>query len=223
MLIMRLGMPQPASLPDLRQLFAEDSHRASSLSWQLGGMTFDWSKLHLTSEWLGTLQSQASNAGYGEAIDRLFAGEVINTTEGRAAEHLAERGSGSDDSVALATARRRRMFGLIDAIEAGAFGDVTGVLHIGIGGSALGPALLVDALGRRERRYNRLVAGKWGRRPFRTPHSTDRRASEGGRVRDRRNPRASLRGKPWRPLLIVVLDWLSRRTRTWHGGIRAFA
>jgi glucose-6-phosphate isomerase len=51
------------------------------------------------------------------------------------------------------------MFGLIDAIEAGAFGDVTGVLHIGIGGSALGPALLVDALGRRERRYRvRVVA-----------------------------------------------------------------
>ena len=38
---------------------------------------------------------------------------------------------------------------LVDAIEAGAFGDVTGVLHIGIGGSVLGPALLVDALGRR--------------------------------------------------------------------------
>jgi glucose-6-phosphate isomerase len=41
------------------------------------------------------------------------------------------------------------MRALIDAIEAGAFGDVTGVLHIGIGGSVLGPALLVDALGRR--------------------------------------------------------------------------
>jgi glucose-6-phosphate isomerase len=41
------------------------------------------------------------------------------------------------------------MRALVDAIEAGAFGDVTGVLHIGIGGSVLGPALLVDALGRR--------------------------------------------------------------------------
>jgi glucose-6-phosphate isomerase len=37
----------------------------------------------------------------------------------------------------------------VDAIEAGAFDQVTGVLHIGIGGSLLGPALLVDALGRR--------------------------------------------------------------------------
>lgn len=45
------------------------------------------------------------------------------------------------------------MRSLIDAIEAGAFSDVTGILHIGIGGSALGPALLVDALGRLEQRY----------------------------------------------------------------------
>jgi glucose-6-phosphate isomerase len=40
------------------------------------------------------------------------------------------------------------MRALVDAIEAGAFGHVTGLLHIGIGGSVLGPALLVDALGR---------------------------------------------------------------------------
>lgn len=44
------------------------------------------------------------------------------------------------------------MRALIDAIEAEAFGVVTGVLHIGIGGSVLGPALLVDALGRRSSR-----------------------------------------------------------------------
>jgi glucose-6-phosphate isomerase len=41
------------------------------------------------------------------------------------------------------------MRALVDAIEAGAFGTLTGILHIGIGGSLLGPALLVDALGRR--------------------------------------------------------------------------
>jgi glucose-6-phosphate isomerase len=40
------------------------------------------------------------------------------------------------------------MRALVDAIGAGAFGDITGILHIGIGGSVLGPALIVDALGR---------------------------------------------------------------------------
>jgi glucose-6-phosphate isomerase len=46
------------------------------------------------------------------------------------------------------------MRALVDTIEAGAFGDITGVLHIGIGGSVLGPALLVDALGRRGDRFD---------------------------------------------------------------------
>jgi len=152
-------MPQPPSLPSLAQLFADDPQRVTHLSWQLAGMTFDWSKLHLTPAWLGMLWGMADQARYGDAVAQLFAGEIVNPTEGRAAEHLAERGFGSADSVALAAARRQRMFGLIDAIEAGAFGDVTGVLHIGIGGSALGPALLMDALGRRERRYKvRVVA-----------------------------------------------------------------
>jgi hypothetical protein len=40
------------------------------------------------------------------------------------------------------------MRALVDAVEAGAFGEISGILHIGIGGSLLGPALLVDALGR---------------------------------------------------------------------------
>src|SRR5205085_5946461 len=83
------------------------------------------------------------------ARDGLFAGEIVNPSEGRPATHVAERGSGAPEDVDLATARRQRMRALIDAIEAGAFGAVTGVLHIGIGGSVLGPALLVDALGRR--------------------------------------------------------------------------
>jgi glucose-6-phosphate isomerase len=87
--------------------------------------------------------------GFAAARDALFAGEIVNPSEHRPATHVAERGSGSPEDVDFATARRQRMRALVDAIEAGAFGDVTGILHIGIGGSVLGPALLVDALGRR--------------------------------------------------------------------------
>ena len=46
------------------------------------------------------------------------------------------------------------MRALIDAIEAEALGPIRHVLHIGIGGSALGPDLLVDALGRDSDRYD---------------------------------------------------------------------
>src|SRR3546814_1758197 len=85
--------------------------------------------------------------------DRLFMGEVVNASENRAAEHGAERGSGKPESVERAAAAHNLMRALIDVIEAEAFGPVRHVLHIGIGGSALGPALLVDALGRDADRY----------------------------------------------------------------------
>ena len=47
-----------------------------------------------------------------------------------------------------------RMRSLVDAIEGGAFGEIEAILHIGIGGSALGPDLVIDALGRDADRYD---------------------------------------------------------------------
>ncbi len=90
---------------------------------------------------------------FAAARDALFAGDVVNPSENRSATHVAERGSGSSADVDLATARRQRMRALVDAIEGGAFEAVTGILHIGIGGSVLGPHLIVDALGRRSSQY----------------------------------------------------------------------
>jgi hypothetical protein len=49
------------------------------------------------------------------------------------------------------------MRAVIDAIEAEAFGPIRHILHIGIGGSALGPDFLIDALGRDSGRYDAAV------------------------------------------------------------------
>ena len=138
----------------LETLFERDGDRLSAMSLELGGMYFDWSKTHFDGELLQRFVKVAEAAGFSAARDALFTGAIVNPTEGRPAEHVAERGSGSPEAVELAAARRDRMRSLVDAIEAGAFGDVTGVLHIGIGGSVLGPALLVDALGRRSARLD---------------------------------------------------------------------
>src|SRR3546814_18407163 len=78
----------------------------------------------------------------------LFSGGIANPTEDRAAKHSAERGDGAPESVHAATALHQRMRMMIDAIEAGAFGEIRHLLHIGIGGSALGTDLLAAALGR---------------------------------------------------------------------------
>jgi glucose-6-phosphate isomerase len=132
----------------LEILFERDSERLSAMSLELGGIYFDWSKTHLDPDLLGRFVKVAEAAEFAAARDDLFSGAIVNPTEGRPAEHLAERGTGPADAVELSASRRSRMRALVDAIEAGAFDDVTGVLHIGIGGSVLGPALLVDALGR---------------------------------------------------------------------------
>lgn len=132
----------------LESLFKREPDRISRLTHAVAGSYFDWSKTHLDSGLIGDFAKLAKARGFDAARDALFSGAIVNPTEGRAATHLAERGTGSPDDVELASSRRERMRALVDAIEAGAFGDVTGVLHIGIGGSVLGPKLVVDALGR---------------------------------------------------------------------------
>jgi glucose-6-phosphate isomerase len=132
----------------LAELFEADEDRLSSLSFELAGITFDFSKTHFDGDLRERFVKAAEAQEFAKARDALFAGDTVNPTEGRPAEHVAERGTGAADAVELAAARRTRTRALVDAIEAGAFGDISGILHIGIGGSVLGPALLVDALGR---------------------------------------------------------------------------
>ena len=137
----------------LDELFKAEPDRLSRLSFEVAGIYFDWSKTHLDAGLMEAFSGLSQDMGLAGARDALFSGGIVNPSEGQAAEHVAERGSGAPEAVDLATARRQRMRALVDAIEAGAFGDVTGILHIGIGGSVLGPALLVDALGRRRPGY----------------------------------------------------------------------
>jgi glucose-6-phosphate isomerase len=138
----------------LEELFAAEPDRLSRLSFEVAGMYFDWSKTHLDQGVIDEFVARAERMGFAAARDALFSSAVVNPSEGRAATHFAERGSGAPQDVDLATVRRQRTRALVDAIEAGAFGYITGILHIGIGGSVLGPALLVDALGRRRSKLN---------------------------------------------------------------------
>ena len=141
--------PHSRATKTLKKLFEDEPDRLSRLTLEAAGIYFDWSKTHLDSDRMRQFTDRAERMGFSAAREALFGGAIVNPSEGRPATHVAERGSGSPDDVDLATARRQRMRALVDAIEGGAFGALTGILHIGIGGSVLGPALLVDALGRR--------------------------------------------------------------------------
>jgi glucose-6-phosphate isomerase len=141
----------------LTTLFAEDADRLASLTLEESGIRLDFSKTHLTPELLTAFSALAEASDLAGAREAVFSGGEVNVTEGRAAEHTAERGQGAPESVARAQGLHARMRALIDAIEAGAFGEIRHILHVGIGGSALGPDFLIDALGRGAGRFDAAV------------------------------------------------------------------
>ena len=137
--------------PGLQSLFA-DPKRLAQLSSKLdlpgGAIRFDWSKTHLDAAHIAAFEQLAKAMDFAGKRAAMFEGAVINVTEQRAVEHTALRGIGRDSSVEEAHALHLRMKSLVEAIHDGALGEVKHLIHIGIGGSALGPALAIDALTR---------------------------------------------------------------------------
>ncbi len=142
----------------LTELFAADARRAERFTFRAAGVTLDLSKTHLTPSAHAALVGLARQQDVFGWRDRMFAGEAVNATEGRAALHAALRTPElarvrlKDGPVAAQVNRaRERMRACVDAIRAGRLpgdraGDVTDVVHVGIGGSELGPRLACDAL-----------------------------------------------------------------------------
>lgn len=142
----------------LAELFADDPDRLNLLSHrvQIAGtdILFDFSKTHLDAAMIARFERLAAAMNLTDMRDQFLAGAKINGSEGRAAEHTAERGLGASESVEQAARLHERMAALVEAIDQGVFGEIKHVLHIGIGGSALGPKLIIDALGRDSDRYD---------------------------------------------------------------------
>lgn len=143
--------------PTLAELFAVDPERVQALTrrldWPTGkgetsGMRVDFSKTHLDAHTLDAFEALTDPMAFSDAREALFCGGIVNVTEGRAANHCAMRGSGTEADTEEAEALLARMGMLVDAIHEGVLGEVKHLIHIGIGGSALGPALAVDALTR---------------------------------------------------------------------------
>jgi glucose-6-phosphate isomerase len=140
--------------PELTELFdsgGEDRVKALSGRIEWGGdnpvgILFDWSKTHLDDDYLALFERLARAAGFPSWRDRLLEGAQVNETESRAATHTAQRGTGSAADVEEASALHQRMRLLVEAVHGGALGKVLHCIHIGIGGSALGPAMAVEAL-----------------------------------------------------------------------------
>ena len=133
----------------------EDAERGRTLRLPVGGVLFDFSRQKITPEVLGALLDLAKERHWVARREALFAGAPVNATEGRAALHTALRAPASRQPPATGEAVVRSRQRLLDFAESIRRGDRTGhwgdalthVVHIGIGGSQLGPQLVTEALG----------------------------------------------------------------------------
>jgi glucose-6-phosphate isomerase len=138
----------------LRDLVAQGPGRAEAYALHAGPLHASFARQRLDDAARDALFALASRADLAGALRRLFDGEPVNATEGRAALHTALRGDRSVAPAARAAhgdalAARDRMRAMVARIESGGIDDV---VSIGIGGSDLGPRLVVDALAAGDRR-----------------------------------------------------------------------
>ena len=142
----------------LRDLFAEDPQRFSKFTRQFEDILLDFSKNRITNETLSLLLQLAAQAGLAEAIGKMFSGDVINQTEGRAVLHIALRNRANTpilvegkDVMPDVNDVLARMKSFAERVRSGAWTGYTGaaitdVVNIGIGGSDLGPVMVTEAL-----------------------------------------------------------------------------
>ena len=145
----------------LREAFALDPGRAQRFSLGLEGIFVDFSKNLITGETLSLLLDLAGQRGLHGKIDELFSGHEVNTTERRPALHTLLRAPEDKEEIQdghdLSDIARQvwqeldRMFDFVQKLRAGQAKGATGkpitrVVNIGIGGSDLGPRLVIEAL-----------------------------------------------------------------------------
>jgi glucose-6-phosphate isomerase len=142
----------------MKELFAKDKNRFEQFNIVAGDIVFDYSKNIINNKTMQLLQQLADECKVKEAINKMFAGDVINHTEKRAVLHTALRNfSGNpvlvDGKDVMPDIQRvlAQMKSFCANIHSGAWKGYTGkkikyIVNIGIGGSDLGPVMVTEAL-----------------------------------------------------------------------------
>ena len=140
---------------DIRAAFGRDPQRAQRFSLSAAGVQVDFSKNPIHTETEQLLQALAEQCGVAPWRDAMFAGEPINTTEDRPVMHWLLRQPANSLTGALAEPLAQvhdtlnAMLAFAEQVRADR--QITDVVHIGIGGSDLGPQMVVGALHQPER------------------------------------------------------------------------
>ena len=132
---------------DLREAFARDPARFATLSFEAPGVFADLSKNLLDTATTHFLIDMARECGLEAQRDAMFAGAAINTTEDRAVLHTALRAPrGQGPHSAEVHAVLDAMLSWVETVRDTATSGIRHVVNIGIGGSDLGPQMVVPAL-----------------------------------------------------------------------------
>lgn len=142
----------------MRDLFAQDLGRFARFSLQLDDILFDYAKNRITQETMTLLLDLARQANVAEHIAAMCNGEKINNTEERAVLHVALRNRANhpilvDGADVMPEVNRvlEKVRRFSEAVRGGTWRGYTDqpihdVVNIGIGGSDLGPKMVVQAL-----------------------------------------------------------------------------
>jgi glucose-6-phosphate isomerase len=142
----------------IQDAFQNEKSRFAALSIHWEDFLIDYSKNRLSTETLSLLQELAEECGLKSAIESYFDGDTINQTEDRAVLHTALRAQESDqvfvdglDVIPEIFAVKEKISQFTSSIISGNHKGYTGkavtdVVNIGIGGSDLGPAMIVEGL-----------------------------------------------------------------------------
>ena len=143
---------------NMRQAFEKDAQRFQKFHAIFNDFLLDYSKNLIDDETVNLLLDWAEKARLKKAINAMFSGKKINTTENRSVLHIALRNQSNNP---IYVDRKDVMPKIRDVLEKmrqfsesvrngtwrGATGkEITDVVNIGIGGSDLGPCMATDAL-----------------------------------------------------------------------------
>lgn len=151
---------------NLRSLFDEDAKRFDNFHLKFQEILFDYSKNRIEAETMNLLVELAEECQIKNAIEKQFSGDIINETENRAVLHTALRNrdnrpvyvEGKDvmPDVNFVLEQMKSFSEKVISGEWKGFSgkEITDIVNIGIGGSDLGPVMVIEALKHFKTRLN---------------------------------------------------------------------
>lgn len=142
----------------MKDLFAQDSERFSKFSMDFEDTLLDYSKNRITEETMDLLYALAEQQDVMGLAKKMYSGEKINNTEGRAVLHVALRNQSNTpilvdgkDVMPDVNETLARIKTFTEKVRGGEWKGYTGksinaIVNIGIGGSDLGPVMVCEAL-----------------------------------------------------------------------------